>query len=129
MRHQKPLAVRIFIRICVVFMTISLIWVYVVYMFAPQEEAWENIDVENTWVVELTWDIEDMTWDSTWIAEEQVILPEVDPENPESTVAPIIVTEEGEVDEMDQVFEVQLENGETEFVSQWDLWDSILIAQ
>lgn len=87
------------------------------------------MDVENTWVVELTWDIEDIAWDNAWIAEEQVILPEVDPENPENTVAPILVTEDGEVDEMDQVFEVQLENGETEFVSQWDLWDSIQIAQ
>ena len=53
MKHQKPLAVRIFIRICVVFMTVSLIGVYVVYMFAPTQEAWEDNNVsENTWDVQ-----------------------------------------------------------------------------
>ena len=31
-------------------------------------------------------------------------------ENPENTQAPIVVTEDGEIDEMDQTFEVQLEN-------------------
>jgi hypothetical protein len=29
---------------------------------------------------------------------------------------PILVTEDGEIDDMDQIIEVQLENGETEFV-------------
>lgn len=125
MRHQKPLTLRIFIRICVIFMAISLIWVYVVYMFAPQEEAWENVEDFGTW-----WFVMELTWDDVLLAEEQqIILPEVDPENPENTEAPILVTEDGEIDEMNQVFEVQLENGETEYVSQWDLWDSIQIAQ
>jgi hypothetical protein len=38
-----------------------------------------------------------------------------------------LVTEEGEVNEMDQMVEVQLENWETELVRQWDLWDAIQI--
>ena len=37
--------------------------------------------------------------------------------------------EDGEVDEMDQTVEVQLENGETEVIRQWDLWDAIQINQ
>ena len=124
MRHQKPLAVRIFIRICVVFMTISLIWVYVVYMFNPQQEAWENTEDIDTWTVE------EQTWDNSLSAEEeQIILPEIDTENPENSGAPILVTEEWEINEMDQTFEVQLENGETEIVRQWDLWDAIEINQ
>jgi len=121
MKHQKPLAVRIFIRICVVFMTVSLIWVYVVYMFAPTQEAWEE-----TWTDVDTWSIENVSWENT-TQESQVILPEIDSENPENTQAPILVTEEGEVNEMDQMVEVQLENGETELVRQWDLWDAIQI--
>ena len=93
-------------------------------MFAPQQDVEENMEDTGTWsVVELTWD------DSLSTEEQQVILPELDPENPDNTGAPILVTEEGEIDEMDQVFEVQLENGETEYVSQWDLWDSIQIDQ
>ena len=124
MKHQKPLAVRIFIRICVVFMTISLIWVYVVYMFAPAQQAWE----ENQWADVDTWSVENVNWEN--ISEEsQVILPEIDSENPENTQAPILVTEDWEIDEMDQTIEVQLENGETEIVRQWDLWDAIQIAQ
>jgi hypothetical protein len=39
------------------------------------------------------------------------------------------VTEDGEIDEIDRTFEVQLENGETEIVRQWDLWDAIQITQ
>ena len=50
--------------------------------------------------------------------ETQVILPEIDSENPENSQAPIMVTEDGEIDEMDQMVEVQLENGETELVRQ-----------
>ena len=124
MKHQKPLAVRIFIRICVVFMTISLIWVYVVYMLAPAQQAWE----ENQWADVDTWSVENVNWEN--IAEEsQVILPEIDSENPENTQAPILVTEDWEIDEMDRTIEVQLENGETEIVRQWDLWDAIQIAQ
>jgi hypothetical protein len=126
MKHQKPLAVRIFIRICVVFMTVSLIGVYVVYMFAPTQEAWEDNNVsENTWDVQ-TIDLGEVSVDAQAVDE---IIPELDPENPENTDAPILVTEDGEVDEMDQMVEVQLENGETELVRQWDLWDAIQIAQ
>ena len=120
MKHQKPLAVRIFIRICVVFMTISLIWVYVVYMFSPNQEAgepneWNDVNVA----------VEEV---EGW-SEEQLILPEIDSENPENTSAPILVTEDGEVDEMNIPFQVQLWNGETELVTPSDLWDSIQIAQ
>jgi len=129
MKHQKPLAVRIFIRICVVFMAVSLIWVYVVYMFAPTQEAWENTQ----WIEIDTWSVEVVAWtDDNWdnsTVEENLILPEIDSENPENTEAPILVTEDGEVDELDQMVEVQLENGETELVRQWDLWDAIQIAQ
>ena len=126
MKHQKPLAVRIFIRICVVFMTVSLIGVYVVYMFAPTQEAWEDNNVsENTWDVQ-TIDLGEVSVDAQAVDE---IIPELDPENPENTDAPILVTEDGEVDELDQMVEVQLENGETELVRQWDLWDAIQIAQ
>jgi hypothetical protein len=113
MKAKKPLAVRIFIRICVVAMVVSLVWVYVVYMVAPEQtqEAnteWTEINVEENW-------------------SEIVILPELDSENPESTDAPILVTEDGEVDIMDQTVEVQLENWETENVRQWDLWDAIQV--
>ena len=129
MKHQKPLAVRIFIRICVVFMAVSLIWVYVVYMFAPTQEAWENTQ----WIEIDTWSVEIVAWtDDNWdnsTVEENLILPEIDSENPENTEAPILVTEDGEVDELDQMVEVQLENGETELVRQWDLWDAISITQ
>lgn len=126
MKHQKPLAVRIFIRICVVFMTVSLIGVYVVYMFAPTQEAWEDSNVsENTWDVQ-TIDLGEVSVDAQAVDE---IIPELDPENPENTDAPILVTEDGEVDELDQMVEVQLENGETELVRQWDLWNAIQIAQ
>ena len=128
MKHQKPLAVRIFIRICVVFMTVSLIWVYVVYMFAPSQEAGEDTGIEiDTWSVEVVdWTADN--WDNSTV-EGNLILPEINPENPEDTQAPILVTEDGEVDELNQMIEVQLENGETELVRQWDLWDAIQIAQ
>ena len=121
MKHQKPLAVRIFIWICVVFMTISLIWVYVVYMFSPNKGAWE----EDLWN-DVNTSEESLDWNNA-IEETQVILPEIDSENPENSQAPIMVTEDGEIDEMDQMVEVQLENGETELVRQWDLWDAIQI--
>lgn len=80
-------------------------------MFSPSQEVGESVE----WTDVTTW------------SEEVLVLPEIDPENPESTNAPILVTEEGEVDEMDQTFEVQLENGETEVVRQWDLSDVIQI--
>ena len=123
MKPQKPLAVRIFIWICVFFMAISLIWVYVVYMFSPSQEVWEDTgwlgtgDIENINI--LTWDVE--------VIDE--ILPEPNPEEPENSAAPIQMTEDGEIDEMDQTFEVQLENWETEIVRQWDLWEAIQINQ
>jgi len=124
MKHQKPLAVRIFIRICVIFMAVSLIWVYVVYMFAPSQEAGEDTQ----WAEIDTWSLEVVDWTiDNNSSEENLILPEINPENPEDTQAPILVTEDGEIDEMDQMVEVQLGNGETELVRQWDLWDAIQI--
>lgn len=115
MKAKKPLAVRIFIRICVVAMVVSLVWVYVVYMFAPEQtpvenNEWTEVSVEENW-----WEI---------VTE---ILPEIDAENPENTSAPILITEDWEVDEMDQVVEVVTENGETELVRQWDLNDYVQI--
>ena len=91
-------------------------------MFAPTQEAWED----NQWADVDTWSVENINWENT-AGESQVILPEIDSENPENTQAPILVTEEGEVNEMDQMVEVQLENWETELVRQWDLWDAIQI--
>ena len=119
MRTKKPLIVRIVIWICVVFMTISLIWVYVVYMFSPKQEAGEENGIN-------TWDLLEITWDVQIVDE---ILPEVNPDEPENTEAPILITEDGEINEMDQTIEVQLQNGETELVRQWDLWDAIEINQ
>ena len=115
MKAKKPLAVRIFIRICVVAMVVSLVWVYVVYMFAPEQtpvenNEWPEVSVEENW-----WEV---------VTE---ILPEIDAENPENTSAPILVTEDGEVNEMDQIVEVQLENGETELVRLWDITDAVQI--
>ena len=131
MKHQKPLAVRIFIRICVFFMALSLIWVYVTYMFAPSQEAGEDnqeIDIETWSVEELNWAVDELTEDNGWTTEEtQIVLPEVNPDEPENTEAPILITEDWEVNEMDQVVEVQLENWESELIRQWDLWDSIQI--
>ncbi len=128
MKHEKPLAVRIFIRICVWAMVVSLIWGYLAYMFVPSEEAWEDIGaLDNTWdAQDLIDDLWVITWDVEIIDE---ILPEVNPDEPEDSEAPILVTEEWEIDEMDQTFEVQLNSGETEIVRQWDLWDSIQIDQ
>lgn len=80
-------------------------------MFSPNQEAGENVE----WTDVVTW------------SEEVLVLPEIDPENPENTSAPIVVSEDEENDEMDQTVQVQLENGETEFVRQWDLWDAIQI--
>ncbi len=115
MRAKKPLIVRIVIWICVVFMVVSLIWVYVMYMFSPSQEAGDNIEWVDTWAVE------NISW-----SEEILVLPEIDPENPDSMNAPIVVSDE-EDNEMDQTVQVQLENGETEMVRQWDLWDAIQV--
>lgn len=111
MKSKKPLWVRIVIWICVIFMVVSLIWVYVVYMFSPSQEVGENVEWTDV---------------STW-SEEVLALPEIDPENPESTSAPIVVSEDEEDDEMDQTVELQLENGEMETVREWDLWDAIQV--
>ena len=86
-------------------------------MFIPTQEAREDNGVN-------TWDIQEIVWNTETIEE---ILPEVNPDEPENTGAPILITEDWEVNEMDQIVEVQLENGETELVRQWDLWDSIEI--
>ncbi len=86
------------------------------YMFSPKQEAGENIEWVDTWAVA------NLNW---W--EEVLVLPEIDPENPDSTNAPIVVTDDWENDEMDQTIQIQLENGETEVVRQWDLWDAIQV--
>ncbi len=102
-------------------MAISLIiWGSVLY-FSPQQGTEENNDV----IDEIS-DLQPITWDVQIIDE---ILPEVNPDEPENTAAPILITEDGEIDEMDQTIEVQLENGETEVVRQWDLWDAIEISK
>ncbi len=95
-------------------------------MFAPTQEAGED-----NWTFENTGDVQNavenlqvISWDVEIVDE---ILPEINPDEPENTEAPILVTEEGEVDEMDQTFEVQLENWQTEVVRQWDLWTDITI--
>jgi len=87
-------------------------------MFSPKQEAGEDTGVN-------TWDLQVITWD----VQIEEILPEINPEEPENTDAPILMTEDGEIDELDQTIEVQLENGETEIVRQWDLWDAIQINQ
>ena len=80
-------------------------------MFSPNQEAWENVE----WTDVITW------------SEEVSLLPEINPDEPENTSAPIVVSEDEENDEMDETVQVQLENGETEEVRQWDLWDAIQI--
>ena len=99
-------------------MTVSLIWVYVVYMFTPKQEIGEENGIN-------TWDLQAITWD----VQIEEILPEVNPEEPENTPAPILMTEEWEINEMDLTREVQLENWEIEVVREWDLWDAIQINQ
>ncbi len=115
MKAKKPLGVRIFIRICVVAMVVSLVWVYVVYMFAPEqavvEEAGSEVEVVN----------------ENWTETVTEIVPEIDSENPEETSAPILITEDWELDEMDQMITVQLENGQTELIRVWDLTDAVQI--
>ena len=84
-------------------------------MFAPEQAPDEN----NEWT--------EVTVEENWWEIVTEILPEIDAENPENTSAPILVTEDGEVNEMDQIVEVQLENGETELVRLWDLTDAVQI--
>ena len=73
---KKPLALKIVIWICVVFMVVSLIWVYVVYMFSPVQE---NSD----------WNLDQGITD----ANTGIILPEIDAEDPENadTVQPAVL--------------------------------------
>lgn len=114
MKTQKPLAVRIFIRICVIAMVVSLVWVYVVYMFTPSQTVEEN-----------SWDVsEDVNVEIESVTE---IIPEVNPENPDESAAPILITEDWEINELDQVIEYTLNNWETELVRAWDLNDAIQI--
>ena len=84
-------------------------------MIAPNQTPAEN-----------TWE-EGGNIEESWSEIVTEILPEIDSENPENTSAPILVTENGELDEMDQTVEVQLENWETELVRLWDLSDAIQI--
>ena len=114
MKAKKPLAVRIFIRICVVAMVVSLVWVYVVYMFGPKQPV-EN----NEWTESVVEEVVD-----TSMIE---ILPELDSENPDTTNAPIVEINDSETNEMDQTVTVQLDNGETEVVRLWDLTDAVQI--
>ena len=114
MKAKKSLAVRIFIRICVVAMVISLVWVYVVYMFGPKQPV-EDIEWTESSVEEI---IDTSTTE---------ILPELDAENPDATNAPIVEINDSESNEMDQTVTVQLENWETEVVRLWDLTDAVQI--
>ena len=88
-------------------------------MFTPNQGP-EVVSDENTWAVET--ELEKS-------AEETLIIPEINPDNPEGWSAPILVTEDGEMDEMDKTIEVQFENWETEIVRQWDLSDVLQINQ
>lgn len=107
---KKPTVVKVFIRICIFLMAFSLIWVYVAYMFSPAPEEVVEEPENNPEVTE--------------------ILPEnIDAENPENTDAPILVTEDWELNEMDQQIEVQYENNETELIRLGDLSDSLQIEQ
>lgn len=99
---------KVVIRICIILMVGSTLWVYIVYMFAPkQDNAAENVNLESE-IVE--------------------ILPEnIDSENPDDSQAPIVISQDEELDEMDQTLEVQLENWEKETITLWDLSDSLQI--
>ena len=128
MKNKKPLIVRIFIWICVVAMVVSLIWVYVVYMFAPAQTETENID---------NWEIQQENLiDNTEEINSEV--EEISEENNDKISGEIgeihedsedfnLVTEDWEIEEMDQTTEVQLENGETELIRLGDLSDTIQI--
>ena len=87
MKHQKPLALRIFIRICVVFMVVSLVWVYVVYMFTPSTEKVETATETDLW------------------DEVDLFIPEIDPENPELSAAPIEISDDENLDLETQVID------------------------
>ena len=91
--RKKPLALRIFIRICVVFMVVSLVWAYVMYMFSPNTEQ----TVENT--------TESDTENSEQWEEFELIIPEIDPENPENSASPILITDDEDVELETQVID------------------------
>ena len=59
MKAKKPLAVRIFIRICVVFMVVSLVWVYVMYMFPSQQNVENLEEIDNNAEVSDVIDVEE----------------------------------------------------------------------
>lgn len=128
MKTKKPLIVRIFIWICVVAMVISLIWVYVVYMFAPAQTETENIDNGDVQQENLVDNTEEINSEVKEFSEEssEEIVGEIEEVN-EDTEDFSLVTEDWEVEEVDKTTEVQLENGETELVRLGDLWDSIEI--
>ena len=136
MKTKKPLIVRIFIWICVFAMVISLIWVYVVYMFAPTQEPVEDINNEEQQIenIENEENIEEIAEDNTGENIDENIdenteldTNEENVENPENEDNFNLVTEDWEINEMAQTTEVQLENWETELVRLGDLWDSIEI--
>ena len=81
---------------------------------------WPKQPVENNEWTETV--VEEVWWDTV-----TEILPELDAENPDATDAPIVETENWEINEMDQTVTVQLENWETEVVRLWDLTDAVQI--
>ena len=118
---KKSKFVRFVIWFCVILMVGSTIWVYVAYMFGPKQGTSNDGEVSTGGVIE----DENVDW---WELENsELILSEIDPENPENTADPVLITEDWEVDEMDQTIEVQLENWETELVRQGDLNDVVQI--
>lgn len=130
MKTKKPLIVRIFIWICVFAMVISLVWVYVVYMFAPTQEPVEDINNEEQQIENV--ENEENTEENTENIDKNTELETNDEnieniENSENEDNFNLVTEDWEIEEIDQTTEVQLENGETELVRLGDLWDSIKI--
>lgn len=127
MKTKKPLIVRIFIWICVFAMVISLVWVYVVYMFAPTQEPVEDINNEEQQIEYIEND--ENTEENTENIDEKTELETNDEniKNSENEDNFNLVTEDWEIEEIDQTTEVQLENGETELVRLGDLWDSIEI--
>lgn len=127
MKTKKPLIVRIFIWICVFAMVISLVWVYVVYMFAPTQEPVEDINNEEQQIEYIEND--ENTEENTENIDEKTELETNDEniKNSENEDNFNLVTEDWEIEEIDQTTEVQLENGKTELVRLGDLWDSIEI--
>lgn len=127
MKTKKPLIVRIFIWICVFAMVISLVWVYVVYMFAPTQEPVEDINNEEQQIEYIEND--ENTEENTENIDEKTELETNDEniKNSENEDNFNLVTEDWEIEEIDQTTEVQLENAETELVRLGDLWDSIEI--